>query len=144
MKLQSQKINIKSENGIALILALIIVTMLLLLTLSAFEMVTANAQISDNHIRDLQALYIAEAGIDHAIYELRYKDYPATPIPITGSCGPGEYTATYTDTGDKGYSIDSRVSSMYGSTNENRKIEVYIRLLGEKPYIAVITSWKEI
>jgi Tfp pilus assembly protein PilX len=135
MKLQAQKIKIKSEKGIALILALIIMTMLLLLTLSAFEMVTVNAQISDNHIRDLQALYVANAGIDHAICGLR------GGVLTKKSCGDGTYTIDSIDNiGTNEYRIRT-TGNIYEST---RKIEAEVKLFGSPSnYTVVITSWKE-
>jgi Tfp pilus assembly protein PilX len=146
MKLQAQRINTKSEKGIALILALILMTLIFLLTLSAFEMVTVNTQIADNQIRDLQALYVAEAGIDDAIYQLRYETYPATITDINGSCGPGNYTAKSTVIDNKRYRIDSDGTIIYSSTRTStRTIRAVIRLYGQDvPYTVVITSWEEI
>ena len=133
------RINKKSEKGVALILSLIIMTLLLLLTLSAFEMVAVNAQISDNYIKDLQALYIAEAGINHAISQQRIN--PNNFSGLTDSCGPGKYTFTITETGNKEREIKSTGTI---GTNSSRTIVANIKIYGSGQYAVLVTSWKEL
>jgi Tfp pilus assembly protein PilX len=138
--LQAQRINIKSEKGIALILALILMTLIFLLTLSAFEMVTVNTQIADNQIRDLQALYVADAGIDHAICELRIGTTLANK-----SCVDGNYLVVIDPTPASNiteYSIASTATMTNGAT---RSVIAEVKRFGSpSSYTVVITSWKEI
>jgi len=136
------RINKKSEKGVALILSLIIMTLLLLLTLSAFEMVAVNAQISDNYIKDLQALYIAEAGINHAI--LRQRINPDNLSGLTNiSCGPGKYTFTITETDPVKMEREIKSTGTIG-TNSSRTIVANIKIYGSGPYAVLVTSWKEL
>lgn len=125
----------RDQKGVALILSLILMVLLLLLTISAFEMVTVNAQIADNHIRDLQALYIADAGIEDAIWRIR-TGTSGNFLYYDISCGDGNYD--YKVIGNK---IASR-GEIYGSS---RAILAEYEVIGMSiPYTVLIDSWKEI
>ena len=52
------------SSGAALVIALIVMAMLSLLTVSTFDMLTINVQIAGNHAKELQASYIADAGVE--------------------------------------------------------------------------------
>jgi Tfp pilus assembly protein PilX len=65
------KIKQDNERGVALILAMMLMMALSLLTINSFEMLSSSINIARNHKDDLQALYIAEAGIEDAILQLR-------------------------------------------------------------------------
>jgi Tfp pilus assembly protein PilX len=62
---------VENQQGVALIIALIVMTTLSVLVIASLEMLTTNVQISTNHTHELQALYVAEAGVEDAISELR-------------------------------------------------------------------------
>jgi len=67
--IQINKLN--NERGVALILAMMVMVALSLLTVNSFEMLSGSIRISRNHKDDLQALYVAEAGIEDAVIQLR-------------------------------------------------------------------------
>lgn len=77
MKRLTYGIKHKNENGVALILAMMLMVALSLLTVNSFEMLIGSIRISRNHKDDLQAFYAAEAGIEDTVSQLR----------ISGSCG---------------------------------------------------------
>jgi type II secretory pathway component PulK len=72
MKNLIQRNKLNNERGVALILAMMVMVALSLLTVNSFEMLSGSISISRNHKDDLQALYVAEAGIEDAIIQLRY------------------------------------------------------------------------
>jgi Tfp pilus assembly protein PilX len=72
MKNLIQRNKLNNERGVALILAMMVMVALSLLTVNSFEMLSGSIRISRNHKDDLQALYVAEAGIEDAIIQLRY------------------------------------------------------------------------
>ena len=60
----------KNRRGFVLVLTLMLITLLSVLTITSFEMVIATTQITGNHKRYLQALYAADAGVEHSVYVL--------------------------------------------------------------------------
>jgi Tfp pilus assembly protein PilX len=71
MKNLIQRNKLNNERGVALILAMMVMVALSLLTINSFELLTSSIRISRNHKDDIQALYVAEAGIEDAIIQLR-------------------------------------------------------------------------
>ena len=71
MKNLIQRNKLNNERGVALILAMMVMVALSLLTINSFELLTSSIRISRNHKDDIQALYVAEAGIEDAILDLR-------------------------------------------------------------------------
>jgi len=71
MKNLIQRNKLNNERGVALILAMMVMMALSLLTVNSFEMLSSTIRISRNHKDDLQALYVAEAGIEDAVIQLR-------------------------------------------------------------------------
>jgi len=129
----------KNEGGVALILALIVMTMLSLLVISSLELLTTNIRITGNHIHDIQALYVADAGIENAIKQIR--DNPTSP--------PETVSGTVTDSSENSYSysasitgIDPIVITSTGTVkNLQRRIRAEVRLVGLPPTSVIVTSW---
>ncbi len=81
----SQKWTIYSNNrGVALVVALLLLAALALLGTTAFLFSTTETKIGNNYRSSEQALYVAEAGIQEALYRLRLFD-DNTQAPPSGS-----------------------------------------------------------
>jgi len=99
MLARKSKAVLQSESGAALLLVMILMVVFSLLTLAMFDLLKTSTQISGNHKRDLRTIYIADAGVEHAINLLRDNpdlavdaDNPEV-IPLT-SFADGTYTTT--------------------------------------------------
>lgn len=99
-----QKNELQNERGVALLLTMILMIVLSLLTVSMFELLKASTQIAGNHKQDLQAMFIADAGVEDAINQLRnvptLADPPAPDLTLAAvDFAGGSYTVTIKDTG---------------------------------------------
>ena len=61
----------KNEKGIALILVLFTMLFISLLVVAFVDLATIDQQIVTNQVRALEASFIADAGVETAVYELR-------------------------------------------------------------------------
>ena len=84
----------KEQRGAALVVALIVMAVLALLTVSSLDMLTVNVQIAGNHELELKASYIADAGVEDAIDRLR--DDPTWDAGLTDVEFPAGSGHTYT------------------------------------------------
>ena len=82
-----QKAGLQSESGAALLLTLILMLVFSLLTVSLYELLQTSIQITGNHRLDLRTTYIADAGAEAAINELRIDPEWAGPISVTPFAG---------------------------------------------------------
>jgi len=64
----------KDKRGFVLILMLMLISLMSVLAITSFELVTDTTKITGNHKRYLQALYTADAGIEHTVYVLKRAD----------------------------------------------------------------------
>jgi len=64
----------KNRQGFVLILTLMLISLLSVLAITSFELVTATTRITRNHKLYTQALYSADAGIEHTFYVLNRAD----------------------------------------------------------------------
>jgi len=55
------------EKGFVLVLALMLITLMSVLAITSFELVISTTRITNNHKKYLQALYIADSGIEHTL-----------------------------------------------------------------------------
>jgi len=137
------KTGLQDERGAALVLALIVMTGLSLLLMSSLEILTTSIQIAGNHIHDIQAMYIADAGVEDAIKELRAN--PNWNAGFTNkSFGAGSYTVTVTNTNPI---VD--VQSTGTVSNFSRTIQAEIQLDGDPgsspPYYSIVINyWREV
>lgn len=133
---------LKEPCGAALVIALIIMSMLSLLTVSSLEMLTLNVQIANNHIHDLQALYIADAGIEDAIDRLR--DDPSWDAGLSGVEFPVSSGNTYTVTIDNSGYPSVVITSSGIVSNFQRSLEAQVEITGSSsPYSVTVAYWKE-
>ena len=116
-----QKTGLQSESGAALLLTLILMLVLSLLTVSLYELLQTSTQITGNHRLDLQTTYIADAGAEAAINELRDDPSWNTGFSAT-SFGGGTYEVTVINPGSGDVEIQS-TGTLFGF---ERKLKVII------------------
>jgi len=98
MKRLTYGIKHKNENGVALILAMMLMVALSLLTVNSFEMLIGSIRISRNHKDDLQAFYAAEAGIEDTVSQLRISGPPSFDS-FSGSLAEYQYEVDFFEDG---------------------------------------------
>src|SRR5207302_3373414 len=86
----------ESNRGVALILALLVLSFLTLLGSALVSTATIDIWISDNYKAATQNLYVAEAGIDQAREVLRVSEQATTQL-LTTAAGPDGQLVTSTD-----------------------------------------------
>lgn len=147
---------IKNQEGVALLMAIFALFFITLLIVAFLDITTIDLQIIKNQTTSLKALYIADAGIEDAIYELRQdkgwgaagftdKEFPSgsgnsytvtvSTLQTIGTPPNEFYIKTLTSTGT--------VSS--GTTTAQRRIEAQTLVTGRTAgaYKVRISSWKE-
>ena len=132
--------DIREQSGATLVLALIVMLMLSLLTIGSLEMLRLNLKIAGNHSRDLQVLYIADAGVEDAIYRLR--NDPSWDTGLSDEEFPNGSGNTYTVIIDNITESPSIIITSTGTVSDfQRTIEVKVRITGS----SIRTKyWKEI
>ena len=73
---------LKSERGVATLIALLMIGMLLLIGLAALTTSDDESQIAGNEWREMRAFYAAEAGLEQAMATLQ-SEYDSTGLPPT-------------------------------------------------------------
>lgn len=132
----------EEPRGAALVVALIVMSMLSLFAISSLEMLTTNLQINSNHVHDLQALYIADAGIEDAIDRL--SDDPTWDAGLDEEFPSGSGN-TYTVVVDNSEYPSVVITSTGNVPNFGRSLEVQVEISGSSaPYSVTTTYWKEI
>jgi hypothetical protein len=58
---------INDKRGFVLVLTLMLISIMSVLTITTFELVMSTTRITSNHKSYLQALYVAEAGVEHSL-----------------------------------------------------------------------------
>ena len=86
----------ETQRGIALILALLVLSFLTILGTALLTTTTIDIWISDNYKNATQSLYAAEAGIDHARELIRTDDRTLTAL-LTACAGPDHLLLTADD-----------------------------------------------
>jgi Tfp pilus assembly protein PilX len=128
----------KNEKGIALILVLFTMLFISLLVVAFVDLATIDQQIVTNQIYDLRAGFIADAGVETAIYELRQDS------GYSGTGGNAEFPSGSGNT----YNVTvsgSTITSTGTVSDFSRTIEVDFVLSGASaPYTVRINTWKEI
>jgi hypothetical protein len=145
------------EKGSALLLVIILMVVFSLLSVSMLILLTTSTQISGNYRRDLKTLYIADAGMEHAISILRQDPDPAywaanDPGEVTFGDGKYEMDATLLspEYPDPSPSIQGlyKIVSTGAIGGFKRAVEVYVKFVpisgGASGYAAVTMSWQTI
>ncbi len=129
----------KNSKGAALILVLFTLAFVALFVVAFLDTITIDQQINTNQIRSLEANFIAEAGIETAVYELRQDSgYSGTGGDVTFPSGSGN---TYNVTISGGDTISS-----VGTVGDfTRTIEAEYSLTGSSsPYSVMVDIWQEL
>lgn|GEM_PF-1860115 len=153
----SQKINLKNERGAVLLLAIMLMVIFSLLTVTLFDRLKASIQISGNHRTDLRAIYTGDGGVEDAINQLREDPTLADdePYSFTGTGAYGSYTVTIEDaevSNSVTYYREKDITSVGTAYGYQRTIEVHVKIReGETPppdpllvYTVRVSSWKVI
>jgi Tfp pilus assembly protein PilX len=61
---------INDKRGFVMVLTLLLISLMSVLTITTFELVMSTTRITNNHKSYLQALYVADAGVEHTLYVL--------------------------------------------------------------------------
>jgi len=134
---------LSEKNAVALLLAMFILVFIAILVVAFLNLLTSDLVITTNHLGRLKALYIAEAGIEHAISQLRNNinwsvNSESTIFP---SASASSYTVTYPKSGT------TRVIESRGQVGNNKFIAIIqaqISIQGQaSPYIVKIVSFQE-
>ena len=128
----------RENKGVALILALFTMLFISLIVVAFLDIATIDQLIATNQIRDSQAGFIADAGVETAIYELRQDNtYTGTGVDIEFPSGSGN-TYNVTVSG-------STITSTGTIGDFSRTVEVDFLLIDSFfPYTVRINSWKEL
>jgi len=128
----------KNEKGVAFILALFSMAVLSLLVIALLDTITIDWQILGNQQRMLKATFIAYAGVENAIYELRQDD------SYSGTGGSVEFPAGSGNTYDVTVS-GGTITSTGIVRGQTRTVEAYYSLKGSSdPYKVTVNAWKEL
>jgi Tfp pilus assembly protein PilX len=126
----------KNKKGIALILALFTLLFISLLVVAFLDMITIDQKITTNQIRDLQASFIADAGVERAIYNLRQDDeHSGTGGDVSGPAPGSAYNVVVSD---------DTITSTGTFKGFSHTLEVKYKLTESEPLnIVKIDTWKE-
>ena len=91
---------LRRQQGTALLICLFVMTIASLAVLGVLGSVTSQMAAQRNTLEYEKALYLAGAGVHHAIAELEADPSWTTGIPNTPSTGSEYYSATLTPQGD--------------------------------------------
>jgi type II secretory pathway component PulK len=128
----------KNEKGIALILVLFTMLFISLLVVAFVDLATIDQQIVTNQVRDLQAGFISDAGVETAVYELRQDS------GYSGTGGNVEFPSGSGNTYNVAVS-GSTITSTGTVSDFSRTIEVDFSISGASAlYTVRINTWKEI
>ena len=128
------------KKGAALLLAIFSLLLISLLVIAFLEVTTIDLQIISNHLMRNQALYIADAGIEYAISQLRINNnWKKTPRPIELPDGSGNtYDVTYSSVSGKINSVARLISG------QEVNLEAKVSVKGSVPYDVKIIYWREL
>jgi Tfp pilus assembly protein PilX len=152
MSVRNHKIFLGEESGVVLIITMSLMIMFSLLTLGMFDLLKSSTQISGNHKTDLQTVYIADAGVEDAINELRKDPTLADDADYdiaSTSFADGTYTAKITnvdiDPPTPTFIREMDIESTGTLNGYSRTIKAHAKIiqLGALPgdYAVAITSW---
>ena len=131
----------RQESGAVLIIILMLVSILATLTLSTLEMVLAGIQITANHKRDIQSLYVADAGVEDSIRQLR-----ANPSWNSGfsnkAFGSGSYTVSINNSSYPNITINS--AGTLNSFQKDLEVLTSIVQVDASNYLVKVLYWREI
>lgn len=126
-----------NNKGVALVTAVLVVTVLLVLSAALVSISLNQNKVTDIFNRRAKAFYIAESGLDHGMYWLRSQGTPPTgnrtdPWGGPQALGDGTYSVTITDLGLVGgagsLTRRYRITSTGTYQNMNRVLANYVQM----------------
>lgn len=152
MIILKQKTDLQNERGAALLLTMILMLVFSLLTVSLYELLEASTQITGNHRLELRTTYIADAGVEDAINELREdinwdSGFPDPGVEFPAGSG-NTYTVSVDDvviTPNPAIAARKYIVSTGTIAGFQRRLEVYVDLIriGDSGNYGVdIIAWK--
>ncbi len=130
-----------SKRGVALLLALFVLVFVSMMVIIFLDVTTSDLQITNNHLKRTQALYLADAGVEYAVYRLRNSKKPNLPASATEL--PSGSGNTYQVTYD--YNSGKIISLGRLASGETVRLEVKVSVTGSsKPFKVQTLYWKEI
>ena len=125
----------RNKNGYAFFIALVVITILAILSASFLSMAVNQNRTTDIYNRRMRAFYIAESGIDRAINWFRAQSSPpvgnnTNPWGGAQNLGGGSYSVAITDLGVVGGGPSRRykVTSTGTYLNLNRVLTSYVQV----------------
>lgn len=133
----------RNKEGIALLLALFTLVIISLLAVAFLETTTIDLQIVSNQLKRNQALYIADAGVEYAVSQLRsnknWSTNPPNYLELVFPSGSGnKYRVTYP------YNPGIIRSLGILASGEQVTLEAKVSVTGAStPYSVKILYWRE-
>lgn len=129
------KIKIKN-NGSVLLIVVFAIAMLFALTIGILEMHTEEIQLVQNQVCAVQAIAVAEAGLNDAFAEIRNDSSWTTGFADKSFSSYGTYTVTY-----EGSLPDPNITSV-GTTSQgfSARVEADITIGNSSPYVIRIDN----
>jgi len=138
----------KNDKGIALILTLFSLLFISLLIVAFLDTITIDQQIATNQIKDMQASFFADAGIEYAIYKLKNDNSYDTDSNENGDVYPNDDDYDTDNLGAGSYKVGiptgtlpKTIISTGTMGTFNRSLEVIIYGSGSS---VRIESWNEL
>jgi len=134
----------KTRAGFILLLSVFVMLFLSLLFMYSFDLLTTDTMIIDNQRREGQALYLADAGIENALYQLRLDETwvsearPGTPADWT-TFGGGEYAV------ERALDSNMITSTARFTGGYSKSVQVTVLISGSAtPFNIEVLNWQEI
>lgn len=135
----------KCKSGFALILAIFLMLFISLLFVSMFNMLTTDVAITGNLGKDTVALYLAEAGVERAVYELS-QDNAWTSDGTSLIYLPSTQTANYYYIVYAAGSDTVDATGYVGAETYSKTVRATVSISGAAPgpYGVEILTWEEL
>jgi len=140
----TKKQKVVQNRGFVLIMTIFAMLFASLLIVATSDLLTTDILITNNLVSDAQALYVADAGIEYAIAQLRQNgtNWTGSAQPVAFPTGSGDnYTITCTE--DEGVNTISSTATLDSGFQKNLQAEV--RVAGQSaPFRVSVLSWQEV
>ena len=127
-----------NNKSVALLLALFTLLIIALLVVAFLETTTIDLQIVNNQLSRNKALYIADAGIEYAVYRLKVSKANFTQSTQLPSGSGNTYSVTYVSS--------SGIITSTGTlaSGESVTLEAKVSVTGSSPFTVKILYWREL
>jgi len=125
------------KKGVALLLALLTLIIISLLMVAFLEVTTIDLQITSNHFNRNKALYIADAGVEYAVWRLKSSKANSSQLMEFPLGSGNTYNVTYNSVSATLTSVGRLISG------EQVTVEAKVSVTGSAPYTVKIIYWRE-